>query len=279
MGSGTASSADGTAIAYHMEGGESDPVLLRVDGAATHRALDHGRAEFTRQLSGRFRVVSYDRRGRGGSEDRDAYAVEREIDDVAALLDHFDGHGFVVGLSSGAVLALRCAAVGVAIDALACYEPPFVVSPDRAPVAPGYAERLHAEVVAGRPGEAVKLFMTEAVGVPAAVVEGMAGQPFWPALEQIAHTLVYDARVMGETMQGRPEAVHAFADVGVPTLVMNGEASEPWLRAAANKLTELLPRGTAAELPGQTHDVDPVLLADTIGSYFSSLRTPSETTR
>lgn len=279
MGNDTVSSADGTTIAYEVEGDDSAPVLLRVDGAATYRALDPGRAEFTRRLSGQFRVVSYDRRGRGGSHDRDTYAVEREIDDVAALLDHFGGHGFVVGLSSGAVLALRAAAVGLGIDGLACYEPPFVVSQDRAPVSPDYADHLQAEVAAGRPGEAVKLFMTEAVGMPAAALEGMDGQPFWPVLEQIAHTLVYDAHVMGDTMQGQPEAIGAFAEVRVPTLVMNGGASEPWLRAAANKLTEFLPDGTATELPGQTHDVDPILLADTIGTYFSALRTPSKNPR
>jgi pimeloyl-ACP methyl ester carboxylesterase len=279
MESDTVLSADGTAIAYQAEGSESDPVLLRVDGAATYPALDPGRTEFTRRLSGQFRVVSYDRRGRGASEDREVYAVEREIDDVAALLDHFGGHGFIVGLSSGAVLALRCALAGLPIDGLACYEPPFVVSRDRAPVAPDYAERLHVVVSAGRSDEAVNLFMTEAVGMPAAMVDGMAGQPFWPALEQIAHTLVYDARIMGETMHGQPEALRAFADVSVPTLVMNGQASEPWLRAAAKQLTELLPSGTAAELPGQTHDVDPALLADAIGSYFSSLLTPKESSR
>lgn len=276
MRSDTVLSGDGTAIAYEVEGDDTRPLLLRTDGAATYRALDPGRAAFTQRLSERFRVVSYDRRGRGRSGDRDDYAVEREIDDVSALLNQFGGHGFVLGLSSGAVLALRCAAAGLDIDALACYEPPFVVSSDRAPVPPDYAEQLSAAVAAGRPGAAVKLFMTEAVGVPAAMVDGMAGQPFWPMLEQIAHTLVYDAHVMDDTMQGRPQAMDVFADVTVPTLVMNGAASEPWLRTAATKLAEVLPGGTVAELAGQTHDVDAVLLADTIGDYFSSLSTSSE---
>lgn len=271
MTSDTVLSADGTTIAFDVEGSDSHPVLVRVDGAATHRALDPVRAEFTRRLTDRFRVVSYDRRGRGGSSDRGTYAVEREIEDVAALLDRFGGRGFLVGLSSGAVLALRCAAAGLPIDGLACYEPPFVVSPDRAPVAIDYAERLRAELDSGRPGNAMKLFMTEAVGMPAAMVDGMADQPFWPALEQVAPTLVYDAHVMGETMQGRPEALDVFSDVSVPTLVMNGSASEPWLRKAAALLTGLLPNATATELAEQTHDVDPAALADTIGVYFSSL--------
>lgn len=279
MRSDTVLSSDGAAIAYEVEGDDDRPVLLRIDGAATYRALDPGRAAFTQRLSDRFRVVSYDRRGRGGSEDRDDYAVEREIDDVAALLDHFGGQGFVVGLSSGAVLALRCAAAGLGINALACYEPPFVVSDDRAPVIADYAERLSAEVAAGRPGEAMKLFMTEAVGMPAGMVDGMAGQPFWPVLEQIAHTLVYDAHVMDDTMQGRAEAISVFADVTVPTLVMYGAASEPWQHTAATTLAEVLPGGTVAELAGQTHDVDAVMLADTIGDYFSSLPASSDVAR
>lgn len=271
MTSDTVLSADGTTIAFDVEGRDSHPVLLRVDGAASYRALDPGRAEFTRRLADRFRVVSYDRRGRGGSGDRGTYAVEREIEDVAALLDRFGGRGFLVGLSSGAVLALRCAAGGLPIDGLACYEPPFVVSPDRVPVAIDYAQRLRAEIDNGRPGNAMKLFMTEAVGMPAAMVDGMANQPFWPVLEQLAPTLVYDAQIMGETMQGRSEALDVFSDVSVPTLVMNGAASEPWLRKAAALLAGLLPNATATELTEQTHDVDPAVLADTIGVYFSSV--------
>lgn len=276
MRSDTVLSNDGTTIAYDVAGNDDRPLLLRIDGAATYRRLDPGRAAFTQRLTERFRVVSYDRRGRGASEDQDGYAVDREIEDVAAVLDAFGERGFVVGLSSGAALALRCAAAGLGIDALACYEPPFVVSQDRPPVTPDYAMRLQEEVTAGRPGEAVKLFMTEAVGMPVAMVEGMAGQPFWSLLEQLAQTLVYDAHVMGDTMQGRPEAISAFSSVELPTLVMHGSASEPWLRSAASGLAETLRNGTLEELPGQTHDVDPVILADSIGSYFSSLRTNSE---
>lgn len=279
MGNDTVLSADGTTIAYDVTGDQSRPVLLRVDGAVTYRALDLGRAEFARRLSERFRVVSYDRRGRGGSDDHDTYQVEREIEDVAALLDHFDGPAFVLGLSSGAVLGLRCVAAGVPIDGLACYEPPFVISSDRTPPAADYVEQLQAAINADRPGDAVKLFMTEAVGMPAMMVEGMAGQPFWPAIEQIAHTLVYDAHIMGETMQGRPETLDPFSDVISPVLVMYGAASEPWLRTAAARLTEILPHGTAAELPEQTHDVDPGVLADTVGAYFSSLLATAEDQR
>ena len=125
----------------------------------------------------------------------------------------------------------------------------------------------------------MKLFITEAVGMPAAMVDGMAGQPFWPVLEQVAHTLVYDAHVMGDTMRGRAESIDAFVGVSVPTLVMNGSASEPWLRTAAATLAALLPHGTLKELADQTHDVDPALLADTVGDFFSSLSTPAESDR
>lgn len=224
-------------------------------------------------------MVSYDRRGRGESKDTKPYAVEREVEDVAALLDHFGGHGYVVGASSGAVLGLRCVLAGLPVDALVCYEPPFVTSGDRPAVSSDYADRLDAEVAAGRPGEAVKLFMTEAVGMPAAMVEPMAGLPFWPALEQLAHTLVYDAHVMGDTMRGRPEALDAFASAAVPTLVATGAASEPWLHEAARRLTDRLPNATASTLPGQAHDVDPVALADVVGSYFAPLRAGAGTAR
>lgn len=178
MTSDTVLSADGTTIVFDVEGSDFRPVVLRADGAATHRAMDPERAEFTRRLADPVRVVSYDRRRRGGRGDRDAYA-----------------------------------------------------------------ERLRTEIDSGRPGAAMKLFMTEAVEMPNAMVDGMTDQPFWPALEHVAPTFVYDAHVMGEGMQGQPEAIDAFSDVSVPSPVMNGTASEVWLRKAAALLAELLPNG------------------------------------
>lgn len=271
-------SLDGTLIACSAVGSPDSPVVIRIDGAATYRALDPGRQEFTQRLSSNFRVISYDRRGRGDSQDAHHYAVEREIEDVAALLSHFGGAGYVVGLSSGAVLALHCAQAGLPITGMLCYEPPFVLSQDRKPVPVDYVDQLQSRISAGNPGEAVKLFMTEAVGMPAAVVDAMSEQPFWPVLEALGHTLVCDALIMGDTMRGNPAAINTFTTIEAPTMVLAGEKSEPWLRQSAQHLAARLPRGTSALLQDQTHDVDPAALADAVGAYFTSVHTKTRNT-
>ncbi|WP_200182756.1 alpha/beta fold hydrolase [Tomitella biformata] len=229
--------------------------------------------ELGRQLGDRFRVVTYDRRGRGESGDGGTYAVEREIEDIGALLEHFGGHGFALGVSSGAVLALRAALAGLPIDGLACYEPPFVVSTDRDPVPGDYVERLDAVVAAGRPGDAVHIMMTEAVGLPAEMVAGMVDQPFWAMFEQIGHTVAYDGRIMDDTMRGRPDSLDVFAGVHTPTLVMSGGDSPAWLSIAAEQLAQRLSAGTLTVLPGQTHQVDSAALGAAVGQYFQSLVT------
>lgn len=278
MTSNAVRSADGTLIAYDAVGPENAPVIIRVDGAATFRALDPGRDEFTANLRSQFQIVSYDRRGRGESEDSPIYSIDKEVEDVSALLERFGGHGYVLGLSSGAVLALRCAAAGLPIDGLAAYEPPFIVSPDRDPVTPDYVNRVQGVVADGRPGEAVRIFMTEAVGMPSAAVQSMTELPFWPALAQIGHTIAYDGHIMGGTMSGNPNELDAFTNVEVPALVMCGAASEEWLHEAAIQLVQRLPSGTIQVLPGQTHQVDPAVLAQAVGSYFTSLQAGVQST-
>ncbi|WP_422647153.1 alpha/beta fold hydrolase [Actinoalloteichus caeruleus] len=269
----TVTSADGTRIAFSATGPADAPVVISVDGATMFRAMDFSGGEVGRQLGHAFRFVTYDRRGRGESGDTPPYAVEREIEDIAALIDHLGGRASLFGVSSGAVLALRAVKAGLPVDALACYEPPFVVSSDREPVAPDYVERLDRAVADGRPGDAVRLLMTEAALTPASVVDSMVEQPFWPALEGIGHTVAYDGRIMGDTMRGRPEALDVFRDVETPTLVLRGGASDTWMAKAMEELAERLPNATVELLPGQTHQVDPSELAAALLRYLSSALT------
>lgn len=263
-------SADGTTIAYTLTGTDG-PLLISVDGATMYRGLDFTGGELGRLLGGQFRFVSYDRRGRGESGDTQPYAVEREIEDIGALISTLGGNAFLLGVSSGAVLALRAAVAGLPLDGVACYEPPFVVSPDRAPVGSDYVERLDAAVAAGRPGDAITILMTDAVGVPPEMVAGMSEQPFWPAFEQIGHTVAYDGRIMGETMRGRPDTLDVFARIDVPVLVMSGGASDAWITTAAEQLAARLPQSTLQVLPGQTHQVEPAALADAVAPYVAAL--------
>src|SRR4051794_36849342 len=156
-----ARSADGTAIAFDRLG-HGSPIIMVV-GAFNTRSTA---APLARALEERFAVLNYDRRGRGDSGDTEPYAIEREIEDLAALIGEAGGSASVFGYSSGAVLALKAAARGVAITNLVLYEPPFRADASF-PALPGdLVERLQELIRAGRRGDAVELYQMKAVGIP-----------------------------------------------------------------------------------------------------------------
>ncbi|HEV8534304.1 MAG TPA: alpha/beta hydrolase [Candidatus Limnocylindria bacterium] len=198
-----------------------------------------------------------------------AFDRAREVEDVEALIAEAGGSAFVVGGSSGAVLALEAAARGLPIKKLALYEPPFIVADSRPPLPSDYVKRLTDLVATGRRGDAVELFMTKAVGLPAELVPQMRAAPMWPALESVAHTLAYDGTVMGDTMSGKPLSTGRWARVTVPTLVIDGGASPEWARHAVQALADQLPNAERRTLEGQTHDVDPKALAPVLQEFFA----------
>jgi pimeloyl-ACP methyl ester carboxylesterase len=223
-------------------------------------------------LADRYTTYNYDRRGRGESGDGDSNTVQAEVDDIAALIEHAGGTAALLGFSSGGVLALEAALAGLPVTGLALYEPPFIVSAGRPPVGADYRERLQTAVAEGRPGDAVALFLTEAVGMPAAFVEPMRSEPYWPAMEQIAPTLAYDAAVMGRTQSGDPATLQRYAPVTAPTLVIHGGKSDAWMAAAATAITDLLPNASHETLPGQDHQVSPEALAPLLARWLPTLR-------
>ena len=262
----TVTSKDGTIIAFDRSG--EGPALILVGGAFQHRSSDPSTARLAELLAPRFTVYHYDRRGRGDSADTAPYAVEREIEDIDALIQDAGGSAFVFGMSSGAVLALHAASAGLAITKLALYEPPFVVDDSRPRVPADHRERLTALLVAGRRGDAVELFMTEAVGMPVEAVAPMRGAPFWSAFERVAHTLPYDAAIMGDTLSGVPLPEGRWAAVTIPTLVVDGGASPAWARNAVAALAGALPTAERTTLVGQTHQVDPDAFAPVLEAFF-----------
>jgi pimeloyl-ACP methyl ester carboxylesterase len=263
----TVTSKDGTTIAFDRSG--EGPAIILVGGALQHRAIDPSTARLAELLAARFTVCHYDRRGRGDSGDTAPYAVEREVEDLDALLLDAGGSAFVFGMSSGAVLALEAADRGLAITKLALYEPPFIVDTSRPRLPDDYGERLAELLAKGRRGDAVELFMTEAVGVSAETVAPMRGAPFWSAFEGVAHTLLHDDAIMGETTSGAPLPPARWAAVTIPTLVIDGGASPAWARTAVAALVDVLPDAQRRTLEGQTHQVDPELLAPVLGEFFS----------
>jgi pimeloyl-ACP methyl ester carboxylesterase len=261
----TVHSADGTPIAFDVQG--DGPPLILVDGATSHRAVSPLDAEVGKLLSDQFRVYAYDRRGRGESGDTAPYAVRREIEDLAALIEDAGSPALVCGFSSGAILALDAAAAGLPVSRLAVFEPPFVVDDGRPPLPADYVERLDACIAAARPGDAVELFMTAAVGLPAEAVAGMRQSPFWPALEAVAPTIAYDGRIVGTTMSGAPLPAGRWAAISVPVLVMYGRGTEPWLISGSRALADLLPTATLRPVDGEQHNVAAEVLAPVLRRF------------
>lgn len=263
----TVTSKDGTTIAFDRSG--EGPALILVGGALQHRAIDPSTARLAELLAPGLTVYHYDRRGRGDSGDTLPYTVEREIEDLDALIQEAGGSAFVFGMSSGAVLAVDAAALGLAVTKLAMYEPPVIVDDSRPPLPADYTERLTDLLSSGRRGDAVELFMTEAVGVSRETVTPMRDSPFWPALEGVAHTLAYDNAIMGDRLSGEPLSAERFASVAAPALVIDGGASPTWARNAVEALVNVLPSAQRRTLEGQTHQVDPEALAPALDEFFA----------
>jgi pimeloyl-ACP methyl ester carboxylesterase len=259
----TAISKDGTRIAYDKTG--QGPALILVAGAFQDRIA---MAAYAGPLSKYFTVYNYDRRGRGDSGDTQPYTVQREIEDIDALIQEAGGSAFVFGGSSGGVLTLDAAARGLNITKLAVYEPPFVVDDSREPVPEDMVDQLKDMIGADRRGDAAAMFMTKGSLMPADMVAGMRTQPFWPSVEAAAHTLVYDAMIMEGTMQGGPLPADRWASVKIPTLVIYGGAGPAWSRNAAEALVELLPHGERQILEAQFHDLTPEVLTPTLERFF-----------
>lgn len=257
-------SADGTAIAVQRTG--SGPPVILIGGAFNDRSTVAGLAAV---LADGFTAVTYDRRGRGDSGDSPAYAPEREIDDLAAVIRYAGGPAGVFGHSSGAILALEAAAAGLDITKVAAYEPACVVDGSRPRPPDDLAGRLRALIDAGQRDEAAALFLAENVGLPVEMIEGMRGSPMWGWFTGLAHTVPYDVTLTGPGMRlpaGR------FAAITVPVLAIGGGASPPWLPAAAQAVAAAVPGGRYVTLDGQDHGVlqQPAALRDLLTGYFGS---------
>jgi pimeloyl-ACP methyl ester carboxylesterase len=256
----TVTSRDGTTLAFHRTG--EGPAVVLVPGALSTRGSGPGELELLLAAAG-FTVFGYDRRGRGDSGDTAPYAVEREIEDLQAVIEAAGGTAYVFGSSSGGQLALRSARVLPQIHKLAVYEPPIIVDDSREPLPPDYVERLDA----ASPGEALTIFMTDAIGLPGPILDQMRGSPMWPALEGVAHTLAYDGRVVGDTMSGHPLGAE-WGEVAAPVLVVTGGASERFMRDGGEALAALLPNASCEVLDGEEHNVDPKVLAPSLIDFF-----------
>jgi pimeloyl-ACP methyl ester carboxylesterase len=259
---GTVTSHDGTTIAFERTG--TGPALILVDGAMCSRSFGP-MGPLAALLAPHFTVFTYDRRGRGESGDTAPYAVEREVEDLAALIEAAGGSAFVYGISSGAALALTAASQLSSITRLALYEPPFSVDADAAQRWKAYRTKLTELLGKGRRGDAVELFMTF-VGAPAEAVAPMRQSPVWPAFEAVAPTLAYDAAALGDGLVPTARA----AKIAVPTLAMTGGASPEWMRQVTRASAEAIPGARYHTLAGQTHEVAAEAIAPALTEFFQA---------
>jgi pimeloyl-ACP methyl ester carboxylesterase len=250
-------SADGTTIAYDRRG--EGPALVMVTGAFCDRKSFRSLAAC---LEPDFAVYLYDRRGRGDSSDAGAYAVEREVEDLAAVVSATGGAAYVFGHSSGAALALEAAAAGVDIRALAAYEPPYT---GEGGATPELAEELRRLAASGHREDAATLFL-RTTGAPPQVIDMIKAGPDWPGMLAIAHTLSYDITLCN----GGVAPVDRLAKIPVPTLALAGGASAGWATEAARSIAATVPDGESQALPGQGHGAADEVLAPVLRNFFTS---------
>ncbi|HEU4829952.1 MAG TPA: alpha/beta hydrolase [Gemmatimonadales bacterium] len=254
-------SADGTRIAYE-EVGEGPRVVVIGGLFCDRQRMD----DLAGHLAEAFTVLNYDRRGRGESGDTGPYAVEREIDDLAALIGAAGGSAMVYGHSSGAGLALRAAASGLPISRLVLHEPPYGQDDEESRAsAQSLAERVRAAIESDRHGDAIADFLS-AIGLPTDMVGALRQNP---AMLAVARTMPYDFEVMGDFTGGTiPE--HFVRAVSIPTLVIAGGVSPDFFRSTAERIAKLLPHGSLAVLDGHDHDAPGEVVAPVVAEFLAA---------
>jgi pimeloyl-ACP methyl ester carboxylesterase len=257
----TVTSADGTTIAYQSFG--DGPAVVIVGGATN---VKDSWVELAQALAGAgFTGVTYDRRGRGESGDTRPFAVEREVEDLAAVIDAVGAPAGVHTVSSGGGVGYRAAAAGVPIATMSAFETPY--RPADGPQVPGYVEHLQELYDADRRSEMVEYFMTTAVGQPPEAVAQMKQQPFWAGLEAIGPTILYDGLQLGGGRMGVP--VDLLSQVTVPVLCVASTGSADWMREASSAAANVLPGGAFTVLEGEFHQVPVPVLTPVLAAHHA----------
>jgi pimeloyl-ACP methyl ester carboxylesterase len=253
-------SKDGTTVAYDKVG--QGPVVIVVLGALNSRKTG---AKLAKELAPHFTVINYDRRGRGDSTDTLPYAVEREIEDLAAVIDAVGEPVYLYGHSSGSAVVLQAAAqLGKKVKKLAIYEAPYTLSEGDSKIRTAYDKQLKKLLAAGDNGGAVALFV-RSVGVSDKQIAAMQRLPMWKGLVKLAPTLAYDSAVLGE---GHALPTALLARISTPALVMHGGKGADWMRDTAEAISKAIPKAQLRTLEGEDHGVKPAALAPVLKEFF-----------
>ena len=258
----TAISKDGTSIAYYKNG--SGPAVILVDGAFCSK--DFGPMPgIAALLAENFTVISYDRRARGESGDTKPFAIEREIEDINALIEVAGGSACLFGISSGAILCVRAVAYGLNIKKLALLEPPFVGNKDNKRPADA-AQQLSRMIADGEKGNAVKFYLKKVIGLPAIIVFILRLTPNWPKMKAMANSLPYDAAICGNFNVPKD----LVASITIPTIVIDSKQSPDILRNAVQEVATVLTNGKRLSLKGKPHDVPPKVLVPELVNFYKN---------
>jgi pimeloyl-ACP methyl ester carboxylesterase len=258
-------SEDGTRIAYEVTG--TGPILVIVEGALCHRGMG-AFEELAPILADRFTVVGYDRRGRGESgPGTSPYQVQREVEDLIAVLGTVDPEAFLFGMSSGAALSLEAARQGALIRRLAVYEPPFILDDSHQPDDPGFTDRLRGLLASGRRTRAVQAFM-RLLGAPAPIVAVLPMFPLWKRLTAAADTLPNDFEIVSPYRRWLPLPDGHYAAIAAKTLLIAGGKSPAYMQHAPVAIASQIAGARTAVLAGQTHEVKAEVIAPVLAGHF-----------
>lgn len=258
-------SHDGTQIAYTKQG--VGPPLILIDGAFCHRKFG-ANVKLPQHLTDHFMVFTYDRRGRGESKNTPPYHVDREFEDLQAIMNEIGKPPFIYGISSGAALALEAAKAGLNFKKLVVFEAPYITDSSRSPFPENYLTIIQKSIEEKRYADTVKYFMKTGIGLPGFAVWLMQLMPAWNKMKQIAPTLEYDTLMVQKYCSGKSLNKKDWETIQIPVLVISGTKSGQWSQNAMKQLAEALPQGKHLDLVGQNHLVNPKVLAPHLINFF-----------
>ncbi|HET7017005.1 MAG TPA: alpha/beta hydrolase [Streptosporangiaceae bacterium] len=253
-------SRDGTTIAYEKTG-DGPPIVLLNGAFRDHTIFD----SLVPELAPHCTTYAYDRRGRGESGDSPAYAVEREIEDLEAVIAEAGGQAVVFAGSCGANLAIEAALRGAPITRLALHEPFYRVPGYPKPPADAM-DALRVLLENEQRSEAAEYFLAEMVGFTPETIADWRKGPIWAINEANAHTLLYDTAVCGN-FDVPAERLEAFR---TPALVVCSDGTSDWLAAAARATAAALGNGWGMTLPGSWHRVQTDILGRVLVGFATT---------
>jgi pimeloyl-ACP methyl ester carboxylesterase len=256
----TTKSRDGTTLAYDVYG--SGPALIYVTGASCFRSF-RPVLQDAKAFAQEFTVYNYDRRGRGDSGDTPPYSIEREVEDIDAMIDAAGGKANLYGHSSGAVLALEAALrMPGKVHKVVMYDPSYVHDEAEKATYSQLSQKVQRLLDSGKNREAMRTFL-KGIGMPSIFVWLLPLFPGWKTMVALAPTLTYDIALTKDL-----PPVDRATQITVPTQIVVGEKSPAGLHDVANQLTKAVPGAKFEQLPGQNHMVSAKALLPVLSRFL-----------